>query len=49
MKLAYFCTSNNKFYDVEAIFEDGQFVNSNNVEIEIDKKNYNLIFYMGKE
>ena len=41
--------SNNKFYDVEAIiFEDGQFINSNNVEIEIDKKNYNLIFYDGE-
>ncbi len=41
--------SNNKFYDVEAIiFEDGQFINSNNVEIEIDKKNYNLIFYKGE-
>lgn len=41
--------SNNKFYDVEAIiFEDGQFINSNNVEIEIDKKNYNLIFYHGE-
>ncbi len=41
--------SNNKFYDVEAIiFEDGQFINSNKVEIEIDKKNYNLIFYKGE-
>ena len=41
--------SNNKFYEVEAIiFEDGQFINSNKVEIEIDKKNYNLIFYKGE-
>ncbi len=41
--------SNNKFFDVEAIiFEDGQFINSSNVEIEIDKKNYNLIFNKGE-
>ena len=40
---------NNKFYDVEAIiYEDGQFINSNNVEIEIEKKNYNLIFNKGE-
>ncbi len=40
---------NNKFFDVEAIiFEDGQFINSSNVEIEIDKKNYNLIFNKGE-
>ena len=41
--------SNNKFFDVEAIiYEDGQFINSKNVEIEIDKKNYNLIFNKGE-
>ena len=40
---------NNKFFDVEAIiYEDGQFINSSNVEIEIDKKNYNLIFNKGE-
>ena len=41
-------TKNNKFFDVEAIiYEDGQFINSSNVEIEIDK-NYNLIFNKGE-
>ena len=41
--------SNNKFFEVEAIiYEDGQFINSKNVEIEIDKKNYNLIFNKGE-
>ena len=39
----------NKFYDVEAIiFEDGQFIKSKTAEIEIDKKNYNLIFNNGE-
>ena len=41
--------SNNKFYEVEAIiYEDGQFIKSKNVEIEIEKKNYNLIFNEGE-
>tara|TARA_A100001011_G_scaffold178506_1_gene187254 strand:- start:744 stop:1682 length:939 start_codon:yes stop_codon:yes gene_type:complete len=41
--------NNNKFYEVEAIiYDDGQFINSDNVEIEIDKKNYNLIFNNGE-
>ena len=40
---------NNKFYNVEAvIYEDGQFINSESAEIEIDKKNYNLIFHNGE-
>ena len=40
---------NNKFYNVEAIiYEDGQFINAKNAEIEIDKKNYNLIFNTGE-
>ena len=40
---------NNKFYNVEAvIFEDGQFIKSKTAEIEIDKKNYNLIFNNGE-
>jgi lipopolysaccharide export LptBFGC system permease protein LptF len=40
---------NNKFIDVEAIiYQDGQFIVSNDVEIEIDKKNYNLIFNKGE-
>ena len=39
----------NQFYDVEAIiFEDGQFIKSKTSEIEIDKKNYNLIFNNGE-
>ena len=39
----------NRFYDVEAIiFEDGQFIKSKTAEIEIDKKNYNLIFNIGE-
>ncbi|GIR68011.1 MAG: hypothetical protein CM15mP72_5210 [Pelagibacteraceae bacterium] len=39
----------NKFYDVEAIiYEDGQFIKSNTAEIEIEKKNYNLIFNNGE-
>ena len=40
---------NNKFYNVESIiYEDGQFIKSTTVEIEIEKKNYNLIFYSGE-
>ena len=40
---------NNKFYNVEAvIYKDGQFINAENAEIEIDKKNYNLIFNEGE-
>ena len=39
----------NKFYDVEAIiFEDGQFIKSNEASIEIEKKNYNIIFDRGE-
>ena len=39
----------NKFYDVEAIiFEDGQFIKSNNANIEIENKNYNIIFNKGE-
>ena len=40
---------NNKFFNVESIiYNDGQFIKSNKVEIEIEKKNYNLIFYNGE-
>ena len=40
---------NNKFYNVKAIiYEGGQFINAKNAEIEIDKKNYNLIFNDGE-
>ncbi len=40
---------NNKFFEVDAvIYEDGQFISSSSVEIEIDKKNYNLIFNHGE-
>ncbi len=40
---------NNKFYNVEAvIFEDGQFIKSNQANIEIKKKSYNIIFYEGE-
>ena len=40
---------NNKFYNVNAIiFEDGQFINSKEASIEIEKKNYNIIFYEGE-
>ena len=39
----------NRFYDVEAIiFEDGQFIKSNEASIEIEKKNYNIIFNKGE-
>ena len=39
----------NKFYDVNAIiFNDGQFIKSNRANIEIEKKNYNIIFYKGE-
>ena len=39
----------NKFYDVDAIiFNDGQFIKSDSAEIEIEKKNYNLIFNNGE-
>ncbi len=40
---------NNKFNNVEAIiYGDGQFIIAKNAEIEIDKKNYNLIFNDGE-
>ena len=39
----------NKFFNVEAIiFNNGQFIKSNTAEIEIEKKNYNLIFNNGE-
>ena len=38
-----------KFYDVKAIiYQDGQFINSRKAKIEIDKKNYNIIFQNGE-
>ena len=41
--------SNNKFYNVEAIiYADGQFIKSDEAKIEIEKKNYNIIFYKGE-
>ena len=40
---------NNEFYDVEAIiYKDGQFIKANSAEIEIENKNYNLIFNEGQ-
>ena len=40
---------NNKFFDVNAIiYKDGQFINSKKANIEIQKKNYNIIFYDGE-
>ena len=40
---------NNNLSDVEAIiFEDGQFIKSNKANIEIENKNYNIIFYKGE-
>ena len=40
---------NNKFYDVEAIiYEDGQFIKAKEAKIEIEKKNYNIIFNKGE-
>ena len=39
----------NEFYDVKAIiYKDGQFINSKEAKIEIEKKNYNLIFHKGE-
>ena len=41
--------SNNNFYDVEAIiYNDGQFIKANSAYIEIEKKNYNIIFNTGE-
>ena len=41
--------SNNKFYNVEAIiYEDGQFIKSQEANIEIEKKSYNIIFDKGE-
>tara|TARA_Y200000002_G_scaffold233620_1_gene192927 strand:- start:6888 stop:7925 length:1038 start_codon:yes stop_codon:yes gene_type:complete len=41
--------NNNIFYDVEAvIFKDGQFIKSFEAKIEIENKNYNIIFYKGE-
>ena len=40
---------NNKFYNVNAIiYKDGQFINSKEANIEIKRKNYNIIFYNGE-
>ena len=40
---------NNKFQGVEAvIYSDGQFIRSENAQIEIEKKNYNIIFNNGE-
>ena len=39
----------NKFYNVEAIiYKDGQFIKSAEAKIEIEKKNYNIIFFKGE-
>ena len=39
----------NNFYNVEAvILKDGQFIKSKNANIEIENKNYNIIFYEGE-
>ncbi len=39
----------NNFYDVEAvIFQNGQFIKSASANIEIEKKNYNIIFHKGE-
>ena len=41
--------SNNKFHNVEAIiYADGQFIKSDEAKIEIEKKNYNIIFDIGE-
>ena len=41
--------NNNKFSNVNAIiFEDGQFINAKEANIEIKNKNYNIIFYEGE-
>ncbi len=40
---------NNKFYNVNAvIYDNGQFINSKEAKIEIENKNYNIIFYKGE-
>jgi len=40
---------NNKFFDVEAlIYQDGQFITAKNAYIEIENRNYNLIFNEGE-
>ena len=37
------------FYDIEAlIYQEGQFIKSNSVEIEISKKDFNLVFQYGE-
>ena len=37
------------FYDIEAlIYKDGQFIKSSKAEIEISKKNFNLVFQYGE-
>ncbi len=41
--------NNSKFYNVEAIiYSDGQFIKSDEAKIEIEKKNYNIIFDKGE-
>ena len=40
---------NNKFFDIEAfIYEDGQFITAKNAYIEIENRNYNIIFNNGE-
>ena len=40
---------NDIFYDIEAlIYKEGQFIKSDKAEIEISKKNFNLVFYNGE-
>ena len=40
---------NNKFFDVEAfIYEDGQFITAKDAYIEIENRNYNIIFNNGE-
>tara|TARA_Y100000768_G_C23928123_1_gene658618 strand:+ start:336 stop:1364 length:1029 start_codon:yes stop_codon:yes gene_type:complete len=40
---------NGIFYDIEAlIYKEGQFIKSNSAEIEISKKNFNLVFNEGE-
>ena len=40
---------NNKFYDIEAfIYDDGQFIKAQDAYIEIENRNYNIIFNNGE-
>ena len=49
VSIFFYKQQNNKFFDVEAfIYEDGQFITAKDAYIEIENRNYNMIFNNGE-